>query len=527
MASDFIISRRFFTLGLVAAGGSAWLGCSSSDSSAGAPAGRQNFILQPLADAKLTTERIIVPKQARESKPDARVPMDPSSREALLALGYGAYDWGAGEPVLPRMPDGTSTPPASGANAKRLVRLVHMTDVHVTDDESPIRMELFDGAPPLDGAARPQAPFEGRMLNAAVRTINVLHTKDPVDFVLVTGDVCDAAQQNEVTWFMQIMDGVDSVACDSGDVNDPVPGTGNDPKDPFQAEGLKPPWFFCMGNHDALVLGITKITAANQATATGDNSVGGFTDWSQPGGVVRKGEDTPDPLRKPLMRDEMIPLLSSVGGGHGVAGTAVANRVCYTMDVEGTPLRFIIHDTAAEGGGADGVVRKSVVDAFLKPALDAAKAEGKWVILASHHPISALSDGSGADAETQADAMLPGDVMTLLASYGNVILSVTGHTHEHVVKWLDGGSGKGFWEIQTSSLIEFPNQMRMIEVTDEDNGYLSVQLVGIDFATDGDDVAEQGRVYAIVDHTSGWGAGSAGSTSDRNVKLYVPVPATT
>lgn len=524
--ADFIISRRFFTLGLAGIGGSALLGCSSSDSSGGDTGSpRETLVLPPLADAKLTTERTLVPKQPRASKPDDRVPMDPAAREALLALGFGAYEWGAGEPVADRLPPTMSSAPAAGANAKSLVRLVHVTDVHVTDDESPIRMELFDGPAPLDGAARPQAPFMGRILNAAVRTVNALTAKDAIDFVLVTGDVTDSAQKNEVTWFQQIMDGADSVACDSGDVNDPVPGTGNDPKDPFKAEGLAIPWFFCLGNHDALILGINAITASGQATAVGDSSSGGFTDWTQPGGVVRKGEVTPDENRKPLMRDEMIPLLAATGTGHGVQTSAVPNRVCYTMDVEGTPLRFIIHDTAAEGGGATGVVRKSVVDSFLKPALDAAKAEGKWVILASHHSVSRLGDGSESNAETELDTMLPDDVLALFCSYGNVILSMTGHSHEHVVEWNDDGKGTGYWEFQTSSLVEFPNQMRLIEIADEDNGYVSITLVGIDFATEGDDVAEQGRAYSIVDHTSGWGAGSAGTASDRNVKLYIPKPA--
>jgi len=485
---------------------------------------RETFVLPPWSSAKLTTERTIVLGRTPLTSADARSPMDPAARDSLLADGFGSYEWGPGEPVQTRLAPGASTPPAAGPNARKLVRLVHVTDVHITDDESPIRLELLDGAHPTDGAARPQAPFMGRILNAAVRTVNALHADEPVDFVLVTGDATDSAQKNEITWFLQIMDGADSVACDSGDVNDPEPGTGNDPKDPFKAEGLAVPWFFALGNHDALVLGINPITPQIQQKAMGDYSVGGFTDWTQPGGAVRKGETTPDEHRKPLTRDEMVPLLASAGGGHGVGGTSVANRVCYTMDVEGTPLRFIVYDTAAEGGGASGVVRKSVVDAFLRPALEAAKAEGKWVILASHHGISSLSDGSEADSETRADAMLPADVLALFASYGNVILSITGHTHEHVVEWLDAGGGKGYWEIQTSSLVEFPNQMRLVEVTDEDNGYLSVQLVGIDFSTEGDDVAEQGRTFSILDHTSGWGAGSAGTAADRNVKLYVAKP---
>ncbi|PKN39868.1 MAG: hypothetical protein CVU63_13810, partial [Deltaproteobacteria bacterium HGW-Deltaproteobacteria-20] len=67
---------------------------------------------------------------------------------------------------------------------------------------------------------------------------------------------------------------------------------------------------------------------------------------------------------------------------------------------------------------------------------------------------------------------------------------------------------------------------RLVEIADENNGYLSIQLIGVDFATDDDVVAEEGRRLAILDHTSGWGAGYEGTPSDRNVKLYVALPST-
>jgi hypothetical protein len=272
-------------------------------------------------------------------------------------------------------------------------------------------------------------------------------------------------------------------------------------------------------------MGMSKITPQNQAQAVGGTSTTGFTDWTQPGGVVRSGDDVPDAQRKPLMRAEMLPTIAADADGHGLSGASVAGRSCYTHDVAGTPLRFIVHDTAAEGGGSDGVVRKSVVDSFLKPALDAALAAGKWVVLASHHPLTSLSDGSGADAETQADAMAPADFLALLGGYPNIVLGVTGHTHENLVSWLATSTGAGFWEFQTSSLVEFPNQMRLVEIADEDNGLLSFTLVGVDFATDDDPVAEEARHLSVLDHTSGWGGGAVGTTEDRNVILYAKKPA--
>ena len=54
---------------------------------------------------------------------------------------------------------------------------------------------------------------------------------------------------------------------------------------------------------------------------------------------------------------------------------------------------------------------------------------------------------------------------------------------------------------------------------------MTIQLTCLDIATDGDDVAEEGRKFAIVDNTAGWGRRNGGGTAqDRNVKLFVKKP---
>ena len=70
--------------------------------------------------------------------------------------------------------------------------------------------------------------------------------------MVLGGDNADNAQQNELDWFLSILDGAPSVECDSGKDDDPVTGPDNDPKDPFVAEGLKVPWLWVTGNHDIL-----------------------------------------------------------------------------------------------------------------------------------------------------------------------------------------------------------------------------------------------------------------------------------
>ena len=520
MTQPSLLGRRGFITWLVGAGGFAIVGCSEEDGDEGAGA-RTPADLPSLAVAVLTTERTIVPSKARQTAPDARSPIDPVGRASLLRDGFDAYDFGPGEPVIERPPEGHPTP-TPGASRKVLARFVHVSDIHITDDESPIRLARFDGGHPFDGAARPHSSHMGRVLNAAVRTVNALHRSQPLDFLMLGGDSTDSAQNNEISWLVGILSGSDVVACDSGKTNDPVPGSDNDPKDPFVPEGLEIPWKFCLGNHDTEIMGINAITQMGIANAIGNTTASGAQDWSQPGAPVITGELPPDENRRPLYRNEMIDLIVADGDGHGLKDLST-DKVSYVFDV-GASLRFVVHDTALEEGGADGVLRRPDLEAFLKPALDKAKSDGRLVVLVSHHGLGSFGDGSSGSSATKQSVVLADEIQAFLLSYDNVVLSLTGHTHEHVVTWV-GGTTSGFWEVQTCSLVEFPNQMRLVEIADEDNGYLSIQLIGVDFATDDDVVAEEGRRLAILDHTSGWGAGHEGTASDRNVKLYVALPA--
>jgi len=448
--------------------------------------------------------------------------MVPADRDALLAEGFGDYHYGDGEPIVDRMPD-DSPAPAPGPGARRLARLIHTTDVHLADDESPARLASFDGPPPLDGAARPQDAFMGRVLNAAVRTVNALHRDEPIDLLMLGGDSTDSALSNELGWVIDILSGSAAVSCDSGALDDPIAGANNDPKDPFVAAGLEIPWRFCMGNHDALMMGITQITDFAAQSAVGNQCASGARDWSQPGGPVSAGEWIADERRRPLARAEMLEQVAADADGHGLADRPQPDKASYTFDL-GEKLRFVVYDTASETGGDEGLVRRSDLDAFLQPALDQAAADGKWVVLVSHHSLGSISDGHMADEEAQAEAVLAAEMQETFLAYDNIILSLTGHSHNHRVHWVGGAGSTGFWEVQTCSLIEFPNQMRLVEITNEDNGHLAITVIGVDFATDDDDVAEQGRRLALLDHTAGWGGGDPGTIQDRNVKLHVPVP---
>jgi len=170
------------------------------------------------------------------------------------------------------------------------------------------------------------------------------------------------------------------------------------------------------------------------------------------------------------------------------------------------------------------VITQSYVDSTIKPLLDKAKADGKYVVLASHHSVASLSDGTGLGGTKQADALTQDEWTTVVGSYPNVLFSIVGHSHQHRVRYQAPTAGHGWWEVMTSALADYPHQLRVIELWDDDNGWIRLRGVLADYATDGDPVAAEGKKLGVLDFTSGWCPSGIGAPDDRNVELVIPKP---
>ena len=71
-----------------------------------------------------------------------------------------------------------------------------------------------------------------------------------------------------------------------------------------------------------------------------------------------------------------------------------------------------------------------------------------------------------------------------MARYPNVVLWMNGHRHRHKVVPHPGKSAEnGFWEITTASLIDFPQQSRVVELVDNNDGSLSVFATLLDHSS--------------------------------------------
>ncbi|MBM4360439.1 MAG: metallophosphoesterase [Deltaproteobacteria bacterium] len=383
----------------------------------------------------------------------------------------------------------------------------------------------FDAPPPLlDGAFRSHEAYGCHLVNALGRTVNRVHDDEPVDFVVLGGDNADNAQSNESDWVLDLLEGKTRVECDSGIDDDPVLGPDNDPKDPLLAIGLRMPWYWVTGNHDVLRQGNFPVTPEVIALSVGASAPGGTRDWAQPGGPITD-EVIPDERRRALSASELYARVVARGDGHGMGQAQIdSGKATYTFDVEGTPLRFLIVDTAAETGGDKGLLRKQHVDDVIEPALAKAQADGKWVVLASHHELGLLGNGVGLGGSMQADAVLPADYLEVLGKYPNVILTLAGHSHVHDVHPLEAKSGHRFWEMVSGSLADFRHQSRLVEIWDQDNGQVLVRATSLDYRTDDDAIAAEGRAYSTADFMSGWGLDGNGTVEDHNVELILPKP---
>jgi len=388
-----------------------------------------------------------------------------------------------------------------------LLRLAHITDTHVTDTQSPGRLAKFDVL--VSPAWRPQEAYATQVLDGMIRSINRYHQEaGRIDLLIHGGDAVDNAQQNELCWFLQVMDGQTVDPRSGPDERDPngLPPPLLDPYQPFQAEGVYTqgrhgplptiPWYAVVGNHDVYAAGNFPILAGQS-----DRRISLLPLPLRPGawlptvlvpdgersyGLVSLADPSPPPLFGPVVEVEASPdrafctrqdLLEahfasqSSPIGHGFAD-ADGPRTWYSRVVAET-IRLIVLDTADVPlplpgmPYSQGALSKRQLR-WLKGELAEAAEQDQWVIVATHHPSGALTDLYGS-------AVSPREFRELLNAWKNVILHLSGHVHENRV--LDWG---GYIEIKTASTLDYPQTGRIIEIHQEaDTGEVLIQYATI------------------------------------------------
>ena len=243
------------------------------------------------------------------------------------AAGYRRVVEAAGEPLGLRRDLGGQISSASQLGRLRsLLCVVHLSDLHVTDAQSPARAEFLDRYGDEDsplaevlgrvGTYRAQEALTFHVVEAMARAVRRVTggpaTGAPVAFAVSTGDATDNCQENELDAYVALLEGGRSVASDSGDptcyegvgsaaaydvrywhpdgtpAGQPddlaraargfptVPGLLDASRRPFMATGLGLAWYAVHGNHDALFGGTLPPDGALGARALGAQKVTGL-----------------------------------------------------------------------------------------------------------------------------------------------------------------------------------------------------------------------------------------------------------
>jgi metallophosphoesterase (TIGR03767 family) len=415
-----------------------------------------------------------------------------------------------------------------------------------------------------------------------------------VGLAISTGDVIDNQQWNELVWFLAVMAG-GSVAADSGGPEiegvqslpwadhaywhpdgspdayaerwgfPSYPGLLDEARQAFHAAGLGLPWIACFGNHEGLIQGTSIPTPAVRAIATGDRKAVA----APPGLDLERNVErfvsepeaflsgpsrtvTADPARRPFSRREFVEAHLRAPGtpkGHGFTAENLRDGTAYYVNDATPKVRVVVLDTSNPGGFYEGSIgaRQAawLEDRLAEVHRSYVEADGRrvetsnadrLVVICSHHGLEtltndrALTDGEGDD---DVPRLLGPAVRSIVHRFPNVVVWLSGHTHEHrAIPRPDPSGGHGFWELSTGAIADWPVQARVVELVDNGNGSLSIFGTLVDHGAPPDPADAVGlwrlasiqREVAANDPHRGWDSPAAGESTDRNVELVLPFP---
>lgn len=572
------------------------------------------IVQDPLIDLRLsytTLDETIVPGQ-------------PSDK------GYVKLSYGPGWPTVLRTDLGATAQAGRETRRATLASIAQISDVHVVDAESPLRVEYLRGEPgnefvkqqDFQGAFRAQETLTTHVANAMMQQLNDLSlgpiTGRPIDCMVSTGDNGDNRQANEANWFITLLDG-GTIHPSSGNP-DLYEGVQDQSANPmfnsyyhpdakvqdiykeiygfpdypgmleactksFEAEGSRYPWYTVYGNHDDLVLGnlptredrdpknaLNNIVTGTQKNLTmppfyKDNLLGFLADffnllgfWPQ---FIARDEAmrmiapatphrnvTADANRRFLTPQQWAQAHFNSPAtpgpvGHGLQpDSPTTGKLYYTFQIAPGVLGITL-DTVVRAGYADGSLDQTQFN-WLQDQLISASSKyydgsgnlintgnaDQLIVLFSHHNLMTMENPLTEDDPR----VLSADIIKTLQRFPNMVLWCNGHSHFCRVWPHPDPSGRtgGFWEVNTPSHVDFPQQSRIVEMVNNKDGTLSIFATLVDHRaapeTDVNHLDPLGLASIsrelsandnFVSRSDQWG-----QDTDRNVELLIRAPFT-
>ncbi|MDQ0633540.1 metallophosphoesterase (TIGR03767 family) [Arthrobacter pascens] len=347
-----------------------------------------------------------------------------------------------------------------------------------------------------------------------------------------------------------------------------VPGLLQAAIKPVTAEGSRFPWFVGVGNHDEAGRSTTETISAKtrfiDTLRVGDRlpiqlpprmdeqdfweNVNHSSDSGRKSLIASmpSRKVTPSSLRREFSKADIMNSLENRGHDDEMrrSSPSLENHAYYTFDLSPLVIGIMLNTASPDGGGV--AVMDATQAEWLEEQLKAVtsrsydskgrltttKVVDRLVVLFSHHPLADFEENTesyhGGERRLNRSA-----VQGLISRFPNVVAWMNGHIHKHrVTPHATKYDRGGFWEITTASLIDYPQQSRIVELLDNGDGTLSIVATLVDHSSPESVLYERHSPqsmaalsleivtnYPGLDHDE-----VVGSLEDQNVDLIVRSP---